>query len=185
MNRWTFIAGIGVGATAMYFLEPSAGRRRAMLRDKSVWAVKKGARFSARGSRDLANRTKGAVLEIAGRVSERRPSDEVLGERVRSRLGRIVSNPGAIEAVSSEGRITLRGTVLKAELDRLLRGVAGVRGVHSVTNELDVQETGADVPGLREGRHWPLVGRMPRATRLLTGIAAGTAAVLAMTRRVA
>jgi hypothetical protein len=54
------LGGIGIGAAAMYVLDPQGGRRRrAIARDKAVSFANKTGRVVGARSRDLANRAKG------------------------------------------------------------------------------------------------------------------------------
>ncbi len=73
----------------------------------------------------------------------------MLEARVRSAIGRAVSNPSAIEVRAENGRITLSGPVLTAEVSELLATVRGVRGVQEVSNQLQTREQPGNVPGLQ------------------------------------
>ncbi|MGH7572321.1 MAG: SRPBCC family protein, partial [Gemmatimonadota bacterium] len=76
-------------------------------------------------------------------------ADDVLAERVRSKMGRHVSHPGAIEVTARWGRVTLRGPILAHELEDLLSAVASVRGVRDIDDRLEVHRDPGDVPGLQ------------------------------------
>src|SRR5512146_218346 len=167
MDRKSFLTGMGVGATLMFLLEPTAARRRAIVRDKTVSVSRKFGRLTARASRDLANRSKGLVSEIRARVSDNAPTGQVLAARVRSRLGRAVSDPGGILVLVNDGRVTLRGPVLASEVDDLVRAVSGVRGVNEVVNELEVHQSAANVPALQGRRRRVGMSNWPPAARLL------------------
>jgi len=55
----------------MYFLDPDQGRRRrAMVRDQMVHAAHKTGDAVDATSRDIANRAKGAVAELRGRLKD-------------------------------------------------------------------------------------------------------------------
>src|SRR5687768_4718196 len=55
MRAW--ICGVGVGASAMFLLDPDRGaRRRALLRDKAVRAKRKTRDAADATARDIANR---------------------------------------------------------------------------------------------------------------------------------
>ena len=73
-------------------------------------------------------------------------ADDVLAERVRARLGHNVSH-ASIEVQVAQGEVTLRGPVLDAEVDGLLRAVRAVPGVRGVAL------TRADTPLGRSLRH--------------------------------
>ena len=98
---------------------------------------------------DLVNRAQGAVAETQARLGGEAVTDEVLAERVRSALGRVVSHPGALEVAAHGGRVTLRGPILAREVDEVLATVASGRGVTGVENRLDVHERPGAVPGLQ------------------------------------
>jgi len=116
-------------------------------------------------------------------------TDEVLVERVRARLGHVVSHPRSIEVTANQGRVTLRGPVLAREVDDLLRAVASVRGVSGVENRLEVHPQPGDVPGLQgKGRRpEPPLELLQRnwspATRLLAGTTGGVLAAYGASRR--
>jgi osmotically-inducible protein OsmY len=133
------LGALGIGAVAMYLLDPDRGRRRrAILRDKAIryaTAVEEAAGTTAR---DLANRTRGVWHEAASRFRDGEPvDDDVLVDRVRSRIGHVTSHPRAIDVSCAEGEVTLRGDVLEGERTRLLATVASTDGVAAVNDELD------------------------------------------------
>jgi hypothetical protein len=80
-------------------------------------------------------------------------TDDVLVERVRSKIGRCVSHPRAIEVSAHDGRVVLSGKVLQRESPRLLSAVWGVRGVRGIENQLQAEVgntpewSGNDRPG--------------------------------------
>jgi uncharacterized membrane protein len=186
----SLIGGLGLGAGLMYLLDPDRGtRRRAMLRDKFESGLHRAARLGDKASRDLANRTRGAAAEVRGRLRRECPSDVVLAERVRARMGRVVSHPRSIEVEAQDGMVTLTGLVLAHELDDLLAAVARVRGVTGIDNRLEAHEAPGHVPGLQGGGRRP--GDRPDlfqenwapATRLLAGAAGGALMVYGAKRR--
>ncbi len=154
MDRSTAIlAGAGLGAGLMYLLDPDAGRRRrALTRDRLVRATHVAGHAAGAAGRDLAHRASGAAARIRGRVKHEPVDDTVLVERVRARLGHLVSHPGALEVHASEGIVTITGPVLRDEVSRLLRGIGQVNGVQDVVDRLDVHEEPGNVPALQGGR---------------------------------
>ena len=58
--------------------------------------------------------------------------DHVLQARVRSRLGRVISNLHDVEVSAHEGIVTLGGQVAAHEQDRLAQLVAAIPGVEAV-----------------------------------------------------
>ena len=56
------IAALGIGAIAMYYLDPVSGkRRRALLRDQAVHAKHRISDYTEHKARDLRNRAHGLV----------------------------------------------------------------------------------------------------------------------------
>lgn len=78
-------------------------RRRALLRDKWVSATRKTGEGIEVTARDLNNRARGIATSIQSRFTSDETDDAVLIDRVRSKLGRIVSHPGAIEVAATTG----------------------------------------------------------------------------------
>jgi hypothetical protein len=159
------LAGLAAGAGLAYFLDPvrGAGRRAGVL-DRARRAAQDAERTAGARARDLAHRARGAAHEARARVAHERIPDEVLVERVRARLGRLVAHPRAIQVAAREGRVELSGAVFRAEQAELLRGVRQVRGVAAVEDRLQPHEPEDGVPELhgagprepeRAGERWP------------------------------
>jgi hypothetical protein len=150
------LAAIGVGAGVMYVLDPEGGRRRrALARDRMRSVVARTGDAVDVTSRDMRNRAQGVVAELRSLLRDGgRTSDDVLLQRVRSRIGEITGRAGAIDVTVSDGRVTLRGPVLRSEVDRLLARVRGVRGVREVDSQLEVHAHPGNVPAL-QGRPRP------------------------------
>ena len=177
MRATTLITGLALGAGAMYLLDPRSGsRRRALTRDKARHLAHEAAETAEKARRDLANRARGVAHAAVGTVRRDRPDDAVLRERVRSRLGRHVSHPSAIEVECTGGVCVLRGKVLAPEADELLAAVRRVPGVEDVGDQLARHDSPEGVPELQGGRERP--GRAPDllqrnwapGTRLLAAI---------------
>ncbi len=154
MSRPTdIIAGLLLGAGMMYLLDPDRGRRRrALLRDQIVSGMHRVEDLGedlAATSRHVQNRAHGVAAEARSRFSVEDVDDSVLEARVRSAIGRAISNPGAVEVRAEYGRVTLSGPVLAEEVDELLATVRSVRGVTEVENRLDVHDQPGDIPGLQ------------------------------------
>src|SRR5688572_3931140 len=154
MNKeLTFGAGLGIGTIVMYLLDPDRGkRRRALLRDKFVWAQRKTGDCIEVTARDLSNRARGIATTIQSRFTSTEMDDGVLTDRVRSKLGRLVSHPGAIEVAVENGNATLSGPILAVEVDNLLSCVKWIPGVNEVVNNLEVHEEAGNHPALQGGR---------------------------------
>jgi hypothetical protein len=187
-QKWNLMGsagvGAGLGAGLMYLLDPQGGRRRrAVAKDKAASALNKGGNAVKKTSRDLGNRTKGLVAEVGSRLrrDDVEVDDQVLRDRVRSKLGRAVSHASALEVTAENGRVTLSGPVLALEADRLLDAVRSVKGVRDVECRFDLHAHSEDHPAFQAdgpsasrlaNRRW-----VPAATRVLAGTAGGALAV--------
>jgi osmotically-inducible protein OsmY len=138
MNKaLTFAAGVGLGTGMMYLLDPDRGkRRRAFLLNKCASSARRTGEIFEGTARDLRNRTQGIVAELRSQFSSAPADDGVLVDRVRSKMGRIVSHPNAIHVTAQNGKITLSGPVPANELENLLSCVRHVNGVNEVVNNL-------------------------------------------------
>jgi hypothetical protein len=125
----SLLYGAGFGAAMMYFMDKDLGnRRRALVRDK-VQRLRYQADDAIDTSlEDLRNRVRGILAEGMATVSNEPINDQVLSERIRSRLGFMARHPRAVDLTVQDGVATLTGDVLAAEVDGLLRGVGRVRG---------------------------------------------------------
>jgi hypothetical protein len=161
----------------MYFTDPKDGRRRrARLRDGVVHTSRMVEAATGRATRDIENRVSGlAARAAASLVPQPTPIDDVLAARVRTRIGRLVSHPGAIDVKASSGRITLSGPVFEAEVEQLLSGIRAVPGVRQVDNRLDTHARAGDVSALQGPgplkphgalSHW---ARWTPSTRVIVG----------------
>lgn len=157
----SLFGGLGLGFGLMYLLDPDRGkRRRALLRDQGLHALSAAEELLDAGARDLGQRTTGLVAELRDRLSREQPTDERLVARVRSKLGRYVSQPRAIVVQANAGDVTLTGPVLASEANQLLKAVSAMPGVQHVENRLELHERMPNARG-RTGpvpmvarRHW-------------------------------
>ena len=149
-NQQSFLLGLLSGAALMYLLDPSRGaRRRALIRDQVVHGAHEldDVRETAGSlARHVRNRARGAVAETRARFRHEPVDDVVLEARVRSELGRLVSDPGEIRVTVDGGLVTLAGSALPAELEKVLSGVEGVAGVREVVSRLAVRERAETTP---------------------------------------
>ncbi len=190
MTRKTaWLGGAAVGAGLMALLDPQGGRRRrALLKDKTSRAARVMEDAAGKTWRDLSHRANGLVAEARRAARGELAPDPVLAERVRSKLGRLVSHPSSIVVTSTRGVVRLEGPVLTQEIDRLIRGVKGVRGVSEVENRLELHDQPDGVPGLegdkarRESRSELQKNWSPSA-RLIAGAAGALIALLGARRR--
>jgi uncharacterized membrane protein len=183
------IGGLLGGAGILYLLDPDRGaRRRGLVRDRLIHAGHKLSDSLGPTTRDLRNRAGGVAAELRSRFRQDDADEEILHQRVRSALGRVVSHPSAIDVSVWGGRVTLRGSVLEHELDSLINRVRRVRGVSEVIDQLEVHREARDVPALQGGR--PKEERFELAqenwapaTRVLTGALGSLLAYQGMKRR--
>lgn len=187
MLAWT-----GIGAGLMYFLDPEMGnRRRALVRDKFVRAMNLTGEAIGTTARDARNRAYGTVASLRSMLSGGAAGDEVVAERVRSKLGFLVRHPSSIEVTVKDGHVTLSGPILTDEVDRLIRNVEQIRGGMGVENRLEVHEEPGNIPGLQgqpprrpTGQRFELLQENWSPTaRVLVGVAGGTMAFYGASRR--
>jgi uncharacterized membrane protein len=173
----------------MYMLDPDrGGRRQALLRDKAVRVANSTATAFETGVRDLGNRASGLVAETRSRLKAEPVPDEVLVERARSAIGRVVAHPHALKITAHQGRLSLSGPILAEEVDDLFGFLLAMPEVVSIDNQLEVHERAESVPGLQGGVH-----REPRAelwqenwtpgVRLVAGLLGGGMAGFGVIRR--
>ena len=147
------VMSLGLGASAMYLLDPDQGkRRRALVRDQLARLGNTTTNAAGKTARDLGNRARGVTHELTSRLRPDRADDGVLHDRVRARLGHVVAQPSAVEVVCEDACCTLTGSVLPAERDPLLAAVSRVRGVAEVVDQLDVRDDA------ESGNEWPAAG---------------------------
>src|SRR5262245_11452063 len=104
-----FVKGATLGAGAMYLLDPQAGRaRRARIRDKLRHHSRVLNDEFEKARRDLSNRAHGLLSQL--RLARSRPiDDDILVQRIRSRLGAVVSHPRSIDVEAQYGHAILSG----------------------------------------------------------------------------
>jgi hypothetical protein len=186
----TLLTGVAAGAGLMFLLDPNRGAdRRALVRDKMARAAHQTSDAIATTARDLQNRTSGASAMLRGLRRQDPVADDVLLERVRSKMGRFTSHLRAIDVFVNQGTVALQGQILRPEHDRLRRAIRSVRGVRSVEDRLQVFDPSDHVPSLQGGiappgepfelwqRNWA------PAVRLLAGMAGGAGAAFGFVTR--
>lgn len=185
----SWIGPMALGALAMYLLDPvGGGRRRALIRDKAMWAGRKTRDGAGALGRDLRHRSYGAVAEVRGLFDRAPADDRVIEERVRAQLGRVSSHPAAITVFASGGRVTLSGPILESEHDLVCRTISRIRGVEDLVDQLEVHEEAGNIPALqggsiRPGQTW-LRGSWAPTSQLFAALAgAGAIAFGARTLR--
>ena len=144
------LAAMGLGTGAMYLFDPETGnRRRALIRG----AVARSANLTQEAIgmtwRDARNRSRGLLASVPSLLQREQVNDQVLKERVRSKLGTLVRHPSSIEVTAENGHVTLSGPVLSKEVGQLLDQVRRVKGVAAVENRLEVHAEPGNIPGLQ------------------------------------
>lgn len=141
------------GAAAMYLLDPDRGRtRRVKIRDKAYHYLRESEHIVEKAGRDLRNRTAGTIHEAKSMLSREDVADVKLIERVRAKLGRVVSHPHAIIVSAENGRITLEGPILRREMEQTLHAMRKVDGVKYIENRLQPCDDSQRHPKLEGGR---------------------------------
>ncbi len=185
----TVLGAAGLGMLAMYLFDPEVGkRRRALATDKLRSARVQFGHMADTASRDTLNRSRGMLARLRSRMNrEEQVSGQRLTERVRARIGRVVSNPRALDVHADDaGHVVLEGPALASEMSRLMAAVWGVRGVRSVEDHLQIYEHPAGVSALQGAesaeQRRGMVDNWPPSVRLLAGSAGIAAAALSVTR---
>lgn len=151
-DRGAVLTGLGIGISLMYFLDPERGRgRRALVRDQVAHKARITRDAAGATTRDVTHRTSGTVATVRGTLGRKPVDDHVLVERVRARLGRVVSHPHAVDVFAANGVVTLRGPILQHEVKRLLKAVEKVPDVREVVNELEEHKEPGNIPSLQGG----------------------------------
>ncbi|MGA2711781.1 MAG: BON domain-containing protein [Bryobacteraceae bacterium] len=144
-------AGLGAGAGLMYLCDPHRGRaRRNRLVAQATGLFHRDENKLEKRAKYLLNRVEGFVAEAASALApEEEITDEVLAERVRSRMGHVLSHPQEIQVHARHGVVTLEGKLIHAERRRLKEEVRAMPGVKRVNDRLESRSVFA--PGLLMG----------------------------------
>jgi len=147
MSFGAMLAGVGLGAALMYFLDPVRGaRRRNVFADKAMSYLRDAREVSRDKVMHTRNRAVGQVAEVRGRFRDEEVSDDQLIARVRAELGHHVERVRPIEIAVEGGAVTLRGTVSDDELPKVVAAVERVRGVQRIVNQLQVKPVSQNTP---------------------------------------
>jgi uncharacterized membrane protein len=186
-NRFNIIRTIGLGALLMYVFDPQQGRRRrARLRDKMIHYNRKARAGIDATARDIKNRTAGVAIATRKMFSGKDAGGTELVQRVRATVRGLVSHPNAITVDAEEGRVTLSGPILEAEVKPLIEHVSSLPGVAAVENRLEVHREPGNVPGLQGAPAVRKSGQVPDimqvnwspTTRFIAGTFGGTMALM-------
>jgi hypothetical protein len=135
------LGAAAAGALAMYYLDPELGARRRALLAQLVRSGLPG----ERGDRAGENRV---VQRAYHRTTHADPrTDAELRDRIESRLGRMVSHPGAIRVDVDNGVVRLSGRVLAKERDGLLAQVQRIPGVQKLVNAMSAHDLPSEITG--------------------------------------
>ena len=108
-------------------------------------------------AKDMSNRAHGMMAKTEARARDALSGeivpDQVLCDRVRAAMGRVVSHPGAITVTAENGHVTLSGLVMAHEFDNLMGCAMHVRGVKSVRNNVQVRRDSGDESCLQGDGH--------------------------------
>ena len=143
--------GLGAGAGLMFLCDPLRGRsRRKRLIAQTAGLLHQDKHKVEKRAKDMLNRVQGFVAEAASTLApEAHVTDEVLAQRVRSRMGHVLSNPKAVRIDAHNGVITLEGKLTHAEKRMLREQVSAIPGVTRVDDRLRSRSVFA--PGLLLG----------------------------------
>jgi hypothetical protein len=151
----TSLGAAGAGAALMFFFDPDRGaKRRSFVRNKTASLARETERSISKAARDLTHRTQGLMAETRSvlETHSNPVDDSVLVERIRSKIGRVVSHPSAIQISAQQGCVRLEGDILQSETRQLLSCVSAIHGVNSVQNDLKPHAKQAGVPSLQAGK---------------------------------
>lgn len=151
MKLSTILEGIVLGAGLMYILDPESGRRRqSMAKDQLQRQLKHKQEALNVMQKDFMNRSRGLATQIrSARTRGDVASDEIVQARIRSAVGRICSHPRAIHCEVHNGEVILAGMVLPQERERVVECAQRTKGVHLVTDNLDLVEDPSHVPSMQ------------------------------------
>ena len=172
------LKGLAVGAGAMYYADPTRGRRRrARMVDRGNAVLHELEDLWVSGCRDLQNRSLGLAAEARRLVDFSPADDQLLVARVRSAMGHLIEDASVVQVAVLNGVVTLRGTVHPGELERLIPALERVVGVRGVTSSL--RTAGEPVTQVAT---CPVHG-LPPAARLLMTAGGGVMMLTCLTRR--
>jgi BON domain len=134
--------GVASGAVATFFADPRTGaRRRALARDRTVGAIRRMLRKSARRTRVAGAYGVGWSKRVRHLREKRKDFDDAtLAQKVQSEVFRAAGSPkGTVDVNVANGVVQLRGEVGRSELiDDLVGTVRKVQGVRDVESFLHV-----------------------------------------------
>ena len=143
-------AGLGAGAGLMYLYDPDRGRsRRKKLTSEAAGLLNRGEKLVEKQGIDLLNRARGLMHDTTSAFLKEEIPDDILAERIRSRMGHVLAHPHEVNVKAQSGVITLEGSLSRADRARLTEEVEAMPGVKRVKDHLAAR-TGA-APGMLMG----------------------------------
>jgi osmotically-inducible protein OsmY len=123
----------------MYFLDPRLGRyRRGVARDRAVSFAHRSVVLAEKQALNARNHLRGALAEAQQLIRLEEPvSDRKLGERVRSRIGRVTPQASTIELDVHAGVVVAKGRLKREHAQRVLSAISRVRGVTAVKDRIE------------------------------------------------
>jgi uncharacterized membrane protein len=183
---WIAGIGLGVGAAATYFGNPKRGaRRRAALARGTEHLCERATGEVRRSLLDAQHHLTGISARLSSSLTAANPPEQVLEARIRSRIGRVLSQPRKVHVVCDRGLVTLWGGVPENEIYELLRVVRDVPGVKDIQEHLDTYEQEFqhhDLDSLNHARRESRLNWSP-ARRMLVGSAGAALAVYGLRRK--
>jgi gas vesicle protein len=135
------LVGIAAGAFVAFILDPIQGaRRRALVRDSLTRTSRTAGHAMGGATRQVADRSRGVAASVRSARSQEPVDDAVLAERVRSELGRLVDDAGAIQISATNGQVILEGHIDEDKVDRLVEGVRAIPGVQGVIDRRSARQ---------------------------------------------
>jgi hypothetical protein len=135
----------GLGVLVAFLFDPeSGGRRRALVRDRTLGALRTTLRRTARSARVAGSYGVGYTRRVFHRRPPERkhPDDATLAARVQTELFRPTDAPkGTVDVNVQQGVVQLRGEVPRPELiDELVERARRIAGVRDVENLLHLPQ---------------------------------------------
>jgi hypothetical protein len=131
------VMAFAAGALVMYLLDPATGRRRrALMRDRGMSAGYDAQRFLRGKSKRAADHLRGVAARTRASLSNEPIDDELLHDRIRAKLGRLVEHPHAVEVHVHDGWVQLKGVIAQEEFESLIATVSSMRGVRNLESLL-------------------------------------------------
>ncbi len=173
-RKWMLLGGAAAGAAAFYFLDREKGHQRRATVGKTTERLAQAiAEGAALGVRDAQHRLTGMAKHAWFSFRREHLDDRVLVERIRSRMGRILSHPHKIHVASDNGTVTLWGEAPQEEARVLVEAVSSMEGVREIFDhiedwQLEDAEAG-EARAFHDARASTLLGWNP-TQRLFAGI---------------